>query len=324
MGYGRWLRTLAARRGPAVVGNRREQNFDSPADGHHTGRRAPVRRSPRRARTLISEPHRHEAELAQRRTQRAQLRAVLVANAVLALLRDGPPSHQAVADRTGLPVGLLRWTYPTTADLVLAAYHTGLMSAPNEHSTDREGVSLVTRVSPLPGTRLPIALEQDPSALRAAFSLFPSGVAALSSVIDGKPVVLIASSFQVGISLDPPLVLFAVQHTSTRWPLLRAAGQGGGRIGVSILSEAHALVARQMAAKAADHFAGVDTTTIDSGAHFIHGAPVWIEASIHSEFPAGDHDVILLQVHASSVIPDTEPLVWHSSGFRHLAPKLTT
>jgi flavin reductase (DIM6/NTAB) family NADH-FMN oxidoreductase RutF len=170
-----------------------------------------------------------------------------------------------------------------------------------------------------------VALEDDPAALRATFALFPSGVAALSAVVEGEggpePVVLVASSFQVGISADPPLVLFAVQHTSTSWPRLRAAARDGVRIGVSVLGEAHDLTARQLASKAADRFAGVETTTTASGAHFVHGAPVWLECSIHSEVPAGDHDVVLLQVHAAGTAPDTEPLVWHSSSFRTLTPK---
>ena len=92
------------------------------------------------------------------------------------------------------------------------------------------------------------AVTADPTALRSTFALFPSGVAALSAVVDGGPVVLVASSFQVGISLDPPLVLFAVQHTSTSWPKLKNAD----RIGVSVLGEAHDLAARQLASKAAD------------------------------------------------------------------------
>ena len=49
----------------------------------------------------------------------------------------------------------------------------------------------------------------DPSALRRAFSGFPCGVAALSAVVAGEPHVLVASSFTVGVSQAPPLVLFA-------------------------------------------------------------------------------------------------------------------
>ncbi|WP_380173122.1 flavin reductase family protein [Kineococcus sp. DHX-1] len=167
------------------------------------------------------------------------------------------------------------------------------------------------------------APDADPTALRTTFALFPSGVAAISSQVPGEPgpTVLVASSFQVGISLDPPLVLFAVQHTSTSWPRLRAAAEAGGRLGVSVLGEAHDLTARQLASKAADRFAGVESTTSESGAVFVHGAPVWLECSVHSQFPAGDHDVVLLQVHALGNAPDTEPLVWHSSGFRTLTPR---
>ena len=175
-----------------------------------------------------------------------------------------------------------------------------------------------------------VAFADDPVALRSTFALFPSGVAAISAVVDAEPgtdgqvrrepVVLVASSFQVGISLDPPLVLFAVQHTSTSWPRLRAAlEREGALLGVSVLGEAHDAAARQLASKAADRFAGIETTTTASGAHFVHGAPVWLECSIHSQVPAGDHDVVLLQVHATGTAPQLEPLVRHGSGFRTLA-----
>ncbi len=44
----------------------------------------------------------------------------------------------------------------------------------------------------------------DPTLLRQAFSGFPCGVAALSAIVDEAPTVLVASSFTVGVSQDPP------------------------------------------------------------------------------------------------------------------------
>ncbi|TQC44836.1 flavin reductase [Rhodococcus sp. WS4] len=163
----------------------------------------------------------------------------------------------------------------------------------------------------------PVEFGDNATALRQTFALFPSGVAALSAIVEGEPVVLVASSFQVGISLDPPLVLFSVAHTSTSWPKLKTQD----RIGVSVLGESHDAAAKQLASKAADRFADIETITLESGAHFIHRAHVRLECSIYSEVPAGDHDVVLLEVHAMDTTPDTEPLIWHRSGFRSLTPK---
>ena len=158
------------------------------------------------------------------------------------------------------------------------------------------------------------ALGRDDGALRRTFALFPSGVAAIAAEVDGTPRVLVASSFQVGISADPPLVLFAVQRTSESWPLLRRAR----RLGVSVLGEAHEAACRQLASKAADRFSGIATERTAAGGILIQEAPVHLECSVEGEHPAGDHDVVLLRVHALGADPAVEPLVFHGSTFRRL------
>jgi flavin reductase (DIM6/NTAB) family NADH-FMN oxidoreductase RutF len=153
-------------------------------------------------------------------------------------------------------------------------------------------------------------------ALRRTFALFPSGVAAIAAEVDGEPRVLVASSFQVGISADPPLVLFAVQRTSETWPVLRRAAH----LGVSVLGEAHEDACRQLASKVVDRFAGVPTERTDRGAILIGGAPVHLECTIEGEMPAGDHDLVLLRVAALATDPAAQPLVFHGSTFRRLLP----
>ncbi|HXD28568.1 MAG TPA: flavin reductase family protein, partial [Arthrobacter sp.] len=90
-----------------------------------------------------------------------------------------------------------------------------------------------------------LSTDLEPDALRQAFAQHPSGVAALCTIIDGEPQGIVASSFTVGVSMDPPLVMFAVQNTSRTWPVVR----GAGRIGVSVLGEGHDGVCRQIASK---------------------------------------------------------------------------
>jgi flavin reductase (DIM6/NTAB) family NADH-FMN oxidoreductase RutF len=155
----------------------------------------------------------------------------------------------------------------------------------------------------------------DPSTLRQAFARFPSGVAALTATVDGLPTGLVASSFTVGVSQDPPLVLFAVQNSSTTWPTLRRSG----RIGVSILADSHSVVCRQLASKTGDRFAGLELHHRDGGAVLIGGATLFMDCSIVSETPAGDHAVVLLQVHDIDYTAEVEPLIFHGSTFRQLA-----
>lgn len=154
-----------------------------------------------------------------------------------------------------------------------------------------------------------------PLALRSAFSQFPSGVAALASYTpDGTPHGMVASSFTVGVSLDPPLVSVAVQKTSETWPILST----NHRIGISILSEGQDLIARQMATKGTDRFAGLNITT-QHDAIFIAESALWLETSLYTHFPAGDHDIALLEVHNLAEFTNVyEPLVFHKSQFRNI------
>ncbi|WNM26902.1 flavin reductase family protein [Demequina capsici] len=154
-----------------------------------------------------------------------------------------------------------------------------------------------------------------PDTLKAAFGAFPSGVAALCAEVDGMRRGLAATSFTVGVSFDPPLVVCSVQNTSTTWPHLRTAT----RIGVSVLGAGHESVCLELAKRAEDKFANLSSVSSGSGAVFIAGAPVWLECSVVTETPVGDHTLVVLKVDALSVLPEQDPLVYHAKQFRRLA-----
>lgn len=158
------------------------------------------------------------------------------------------------------------------------------------------------------------ACAPQPDELRRVFGAFPTGVTALAALVDGTPVGLAASSF-TSVSLDPPLVSVCVARTSTTWPLLRDRE----RIGVSVLGAHQEAACRRLAARDGDRFAGLDLRATPEGAVLIEGASAWFDCAIERHVPAGDHEIVLLRIHALDTDHAVAPLVFHAGGFRRLA-----
>lgn len=153
------------------------------------------------------------------------------------------------------------------------------------------------------------------TALREAYSHFPQGMVLVGAEIAGVRHGLVASTFTVGVSLDPPLVSLAVQHSSQTWPALR----GHGYLGVTLLGRSQAPVARQLASTdRARRFDGVDVTVDPQGALIVQDAPAWMTVRVYDEMPAGDHDMVLLEVLSIDSLPGAEAMVFHRSRFKEL------
>lgn len=149
--------------------------------------------------------------------------------------------------------------------------------------------------------------------LRAAYSAFPTGVAAICADSDTGPIGMAVSSF-TPVSIAPPLLSICVQNSSTTWPKLKDQP----RVGVSVLSEGQVHAGRQLAQKVGDRFAGSEWHSNTDGAVFVTGASAWFDCSLLREIPAGDHHVVLLQIHSLRSQPEVPPLVFHASRFRKL------
>ncbi|OBJ83519.1 flavin reductase family protein [Mycobacterium asiaticum] len=155
-----------------------------------------------------------------------------------------------------------------------------------------------------------------PTSLREAFGHFPTGVVAIAAHVNGVREGLAASTF-VPVSLEPPLVSFCVQNTSTTWPKLKSAPM----LGISVLGEAHDVAVRTLAAKTGDRFAGLETVSCESGAVFIKGTGLWLESAIEQLIPAGDHTIVVLRVNQVTVDSGIAPIVFHRSELRSLGIK---
>ena len=153
----------------------------------------------------------------------------------------------------------------------------------------------------------------DPRALRDAFGAFPSGVVAVAASVKGQLTGIAASSF-TSVSIDPPLVSFSISTTSSTWPLLREAD----RLGISVLADHHDAVCRQLAGPREDRFAGLPFRVTENGSVLLDEAVATYDCSVHQEVVAGDHLIVLLEVHEVGGGDGEHPLVFHRSGFAKL------
>jgi len=154
----------------------------------------------------------------------------------------------------------------------------------------------------------------DPQRLREAFGVFPSGVVAVAARVDGDLVGLAASSF-TSVSLEPPLVSFSVANTSKTWPDLRRSDH----LGLTVLAAHHGAVCRQLAGPVEHRFDDVPVSISDEDAVTLDEGLARFDCTIHDEVIAGDHTIVILQLHAVEHADTSLPLVFHRSGFGRLS-----
>lgn len=151
----------------------------------------------------------------------------------------------------------------------------------------------------------------EPAEYRRVLGHFPTGVTIVTALGPDGPVGLAVNSF-TSVSLRPPLVGFFPAHTSGSWPVIRHAGG----FCVNILGAHQETLARTFASPGTDRFRGLPVEPAPvTGAPVLVGAVAWLDCSIESVTPAGDHDFALARVRAIAADPTHPPLVFHQGRY---------
>ena len=160
----------------------------------------------------------------------------------------------------------------------------------------------------------------DSAEFRRILGHLPTGVVAVTSVGDDEPVGMACNSF-ISVSLDPALVGFCAATSSSTWPIIRNAG----RFCVNVMAEDHADLTRNFSRKGIDRFEGVEWAPRSSGPG-LEGAVAWIDCTLWHEYEAGDHTIVLGQVHTIEAASEVSPLVFYegsSGAFADWASRLS-
>lgn len=169
-------------------------------------------------------------------------------------------------------------------------------------------------------TRLPTPLpgRPDPVVFRDALGRFPTGVTVVSTLHEGIPYVMTASSF-TSVSLEPLLVLVCVARSTRFHPVVLAAGAWG----VSMLAAHQADLSRRFAAHGRDLDESLDGVPYRdgplTGAPLLDGALAALECRTTAAHDGGDHTIVVGQVLAIHRGDDLTPaLVWHRGTYQEL------
>lgn len=153
-----------------------------------------------------------------------------------------------------------------------------------------------------------------PDHYRKVLGGFASGITVLTSG-GADPAGMTCQSF-FALSLEPPLIGLAVQTNSATYPRIRRSGG----FCVNVLAARQRRLADQFSRKDAERWAGVAWTAGPQGNPVLEGCLCWIDCRWETEYPAGDHLLVVGRVLAMSA-PDTEhrPLMYFRGQYVALA-----
>jgi flavin reductase (DIM6/NTAB) family NADH-FMN oxidoreductase RutF len=142
--------------------------------------------------------------------------------------------------------------------------------------------------------------------LRELMRRFPAGVAIVGVDVDGERLGLTVGTL-IPLSLEPPLVGFAVRRSAALHELLRRAGA----FGVSLLAAGQEAVAQHFARGVPPIalWEGVDVRETD-GPPLLAGAIGWLTGRVAAEVPAGEDTFFVGEVLSIEDGSRARPLVY--------------
>ena len=149
--------------------------------------------------------------------------------------------------------------------------------------------------------------------LRALLGRFPAGVAVVTVETRAQPVGLTVGTL-IGLSLEPPLVGFAVARTAALHELLREAGA----CAISLLAAGQDDVAEHFArgVPPIGMWKGVAARDGELGAPLLDGALGWLECRLAEELATGTHTFFVGEVLRAETGEDAQPLLRRAGTFR--------
>ena len=155
----------------------------------------------------------------------------------------------------------------------------------------------------------------DTAAFRRLMGQFATGVCVVSACTPDESVVGITVNSFVSVSLEPVLVSWCLQNSSSQFDLWSQTP----RFAISILAEDQQALARRYATRASRGLQDYDFRRTDRGLPVIAGALGHLECRRWAVYPAGDHTMIFGEVEAIELGSGGPPLGFFGGAFCGIA-----
>jgi len=145
---------------------------------------------------------------------------------------------------------------------------------------------------------------------------FASGVTIMTTSASGRLHGMTVSAF-ASVSLEPPLILVCVEHSTLMHRLLEETNV----FAVNILSERGEATSRFFADNArleGPEFREGSYRPGLTGSPILLDATAYLEARVHGKHEAGDHTVVVGEVIHLEVLTEEDPLIFYRGGYRGL------
>lgn len=156
-----------------------------------------------------------------------------------------------------------------------------------------------------------------PGLFKSCMGRFVTGITVVTTVdAAGDKCGITVSSFN-SVSLDPPLVLFSVQKTASRFQAFSSCPE----FIVNILSDTQKNVSQDFAERSSEHWERHRFTVI-SGMPVICGALAYLHCSSYNVYDGGDHKIVVGRVLNCNVLGDGGPLVHYRGRYWAMGEEL--
>jgi flavin reductase (DIM6/NTAB) family NADH-FMN oxidoreductase RutF len=152
----------------------------------------------------------------------------------------------------------------------------------------------------------------DHCAFRTVMGVFVTGVAVITTEVDGDPQGMTINSL-TSLSVDPPMLLACL----TRGSRTAEAVTRRGAFVINLLTRGQRSVSDRFSRPGKAHFEGIEVGRTDSGLPFLPGSCGHIECEVDAIHPGGDHVIAIGRVLSCTAAP-APPLVFYRGRYHRL------